>query len=113
MTEIKDLNTRVSFYEFRANAGPEPGETEAFTLYECWASVENIWMRDVERAKETGTLEDLTITIRDPRGYFLPQRKHYVGLNEGSYYGNRYNIKSVRPDLKNKEFITVIAGLVT
>ena len=111
MTEIKDLNTRVSFYEFRPNEGPMPGEDEAFTLYECWASVDSVWMRDIELAKSTGTLEDLTIKIRDPRGDFLPQKTHYIGIDERFYYGKRYNIKDVRPDLKNKEYIQVIAGL--
>ena len=111
MTEIKDLNTRIRFYEFRPKEGPLPGEKEAHTLYECWAEVENVWMRDIELAKSTGTLEDLTIKIRDPRGHFMPQKKNYVGIVDAPYEEQRYNIKAIRPDLKDKRFVTIIASV--
>lgn len=115
MTEIKDLNLRVSFYQMRPEEGPYPSEelVPGPTLYECWASVENVWMRDLELAKANGTLEDITVTIRDPRSEFIPKNIHHLSINEGVYFGKKFSIKGVRPDPKNKQFVTVIAGLVS
>lgn len=110
---FEKLNTRVSFYEFRANDGPEPGESEKYTLYSCWALVEKVWMRDLEQAKASGTLEDLTITIRDPMYDFTPTNKMYIGIDDRRYHGTRYNIKTVQPDMEDKRFMRVIAGAVT
>lgn len=110
---IGELNTRVTFFEFVPNAGPEPGEAEANLLYSCWASVDKVWMKDMEQAKTNGTLEDLTVIIRDPRGDYIPSNKHYLGIDDGRFFGNRYNIKTVQPDMRDKRFMTVIAGLVS
>ncbi|MGM9925600.1 MAG: head-tail adaptor protein [Bacillus sp. (in: firmicutes)] len=108
-----DLRTPVTFYEFAANEGPEPGESEKSVLYEAWAKIDEVWLKDLELAKSNGTLSDLTITIRDPQTDYIPDSKHYLSINAPEYQGNRYNIKHVRPDLQDKKFITIVAGLTS
>lgn len=104
---VSDLNTRVKFYEYVPKKGPLPGEVQERILYECWAFIERVRKRDLEQAKVNGTLEDLTITIRDPRSSYKPSNKHYVSINDDE----RYNIKSVQPNMPERTFITIIAEL--
>lgn len=111
--EIGELNTRVTFYEFAPSDGPEAGESEIRNLYSCWAAAEKVWMRDVEQAKANGTLEDVTLVIRDPRGDFIPSNHHYVGIDDGRFFGKRYNVKTIQPDMTDKRFMLVIAGLIS
>jgi hypothetical protein len=107
-----DLRTPITFYEFAPNEGPEPGESEKQVLYEAWAKIDSVWLKDMEAAKANGTLEDITITIRDPQSDFLPTNKHYIGVNDRNFFNKRYQIKSVQPDMQDKAFITIVAGLV-
>lgn len=111
--KISDLSTRVTFYEYAPSSGPEPGEEERMVLYKCWAKIDNVWLKDVELAKTNGTLEDLTITIRDPRRTYIPTNKHYVEINALEYKGKRYNVKHVQLDLQRKQFITIIAKVMS
>lgn len=108
-----DLRTPISFYEFAPKEGPEPGEDETRILYECFAEVQKVFLRDLEQAKSNGTLEDITVRIRDPYETFMPENKQYLGVNDRNYFNKRYDIKSVQPDTKNVGFIIVIAGLVS
>lgn len=108
-----DLRTPVTFYEFAPNEGPEAGEVEQKILFDAWAKVDKVWLRDLEQAKANGTLEDITILIRDPQEDYLPTNHHYIGINDRNYFGKRYQIKSVQPDLQDKQFITIIAGLIS
>lgn len=107
-----DLRTPISFYQYAPSSGPEPGEAETRILYECFGEVQKVWMRDLEQAKANGTLEDITVRIRDPYESFTPENKQYLGINDRNYFNKRYNIKSVQPDTKDVGFIVVIAGLV-
>lgn len=106
-----DLRTPVIFYAYAPNTGPEPGESEKEILYRSWAKIDTVWAKDLEQAKATGTVEDLTITIRDPQSSYRPSNKHYVEIDDVYYEGKRYNVKHVQPDLNNKDFIKIIAGL--
>jgi hypothetical protein len=108
-----ELRTRVTFYEFAADEGPLPGEKEKNILYETWAKIDEVWSKDIEQAKSNGTLSDLTITIRDPRGVFFPENKHYVQVHSPEYEHLRYNVKLAQPDLQNRDFIKVISGVST
>ncbi|MFD9626977.1 phage head-tail adapter protein, partial [Peribacillus muralis] len=65
---------------------------------------------DMEMAKSNGTLSDITITIRDPQADYIPTNKHILFI-DNDMYQERYNIKHVQPDLQNKEFIKIVAGL--
>ncbi|GGP17243.1 phage head completion protein [Oceanobacillus neutriphilus] len=109
---ISDLKTRVSFYKYIPKKGPEPGEDEKERLYDCWAKIDSVWLKDIELAKTNGTLEDLTIVMRDPRITYTPSNKHYIEIKDNAFKGKRYNVKSVQPDMQDKQFITVIAELV-
>jgi len=106
-----ELRTRVTFYEYEPNDGPMPGEKEKKILYETWAKIDTVWMKDLEVAKSNGTLSDLTITIRDPRGSYFPSNKHYVQVRSPEYEHLVYNIKQAQADLQNRDFLRVIAGV--
>ncbi|MCM3169016.1 head-tail adaptor protein [Peribacillus frigoritolerans] len=107
-----DLRIPITFYEYAANEGPEPGESEKKILYQPWAKIDNVWLKDLEVAKANGTLFDVTITIRDPQADYLPNNKHYLSIDAPEYRGKRFNVKHVQPDLQNKAFIKIVAGLV-
>jgi|SRR5690625_717641 len=107
-----ELRTPVVFYEYEPNKGPEPGEKAKKIIYQTWAKIDRVWLRDIEQAKANNTLSDLTITIRDPLGDYRPSNKHYLEIQAMDYEGSHYNIKSVQPDMQQKDFITIIAGLV-
>lgn len=106
-----DLCTPIMFYEYAANEGPEPGESEKNVLYQTWAAIDNVWLKDLEIAKANGTLADITIKIRDPQADYIPNNKHYLSIDAPEYHDKRFNVKHVQPDLQNRKFITIVAGL--
>lgn len=106
------FRNRVTFFEYEPNKGPMPGEKPKKILYECWAKVDEVWLKDLELAKSNGTLSDLTITIRDPGSEYMPRNKHYLSIKSDYYKGQKFNIKHVRPDIQNKEYIRIVAELV-
>lgn len=105
-----ELKNRVTFYEYVPNPGPEPDDFKKNPLYKTWAKVDEVWLKDLELAKSTGTESDLTITIRDPRG-FIPTNKHYISIDSPYYKGKKYNVKHVQPNLQDRRYIRVVAGL--
>jgi hypothetical protein len=111
--DIGDLRTWVIFYEYAPNDGPEPGEQKKQVLYECFARVDEVWSRDVEQAKANNTLSDLTITIRDPLGDYIPRNVHYLEIEALEYADRHYQIREVQPDLQNRQFTKVIAEVTT
>lgn len=106
-----DLRTPVTFYEYTENAGPMPGQKEKKELFKCMAKVDEIWLKDMELAKQNGTVSDVTIIIRDPIGSYVPTNKHYVSIDDPIYKDNRYNIKHVQPDVQDRRFINIIGGI--
>lgn len=108
-----ELRTPVIFYEYQENDGPEPGEKEKEILFECFAKVDEMWLKDLEIAKQNGTTSDVTIIIRDPMRDYIPTNKHYLSIDDPIYEDNRYNIKHVQPDVQDRNFINVVAELVT
>ncbi|MEV5038860.1 head-tail adaptor protein [Peribacillus frigoritolerans] len=107
-----DLRTPITFYEYAPNKGPEPGESEKEILHQALAKVDHVWLKDMEVAKSNGTLSDVTITIRDPQADYSPTNKHVLSIDDARYRDKRYNIKHVQPELQNKDFIKIVAGLV-
>jgi len=93
--------------------GPEAGEEESGVVYECWAGIDTVWQRDFEQAKANGTLEDITVFIRDTRGTFVPTDKHSVIVLDSLYTGKLFNVKAVQPDLKDKRFITMVLQVIS
>lgn len=61
-----DLNTPVTFFEFKPSDGPEPGDEEKETLYDCTALVYDPSIKDRDLLNGIGTKEAVTIKIRDP-----------------------------------------------
>ncbi|KHE73157.1 head-tail adaptor protein [Halobacillus sp. BBL2006] len=108
-----ELRTPVAFYKFVPKEGPEPGQQEKETIYQCWAKIDEVWMRDLEQAKANGTLSDITIVIRDPHEDFTPSNKHFISIDARGYEGQRYNVKSVQPNLQDPRFMNVIAEVVS
>ncbi|MGY3716782.1 phage head-tail adapter protein [Sutcliffiella cohnii] len=106
-----DLRVPVTFYEYAPNEGPEPGEKQEKVLYECFAKIDNVWMKDLEQAKTNGTVEDITITIRDPLDDYIPSNKHFISVDARGYRGKQFNIKSNFPDPQDNAFIKVVGGI--
>lgn len=109
---LSDLNTRVTFYEYRpVKDNPYPDEKEYAELYQCWAKVDRVWLRDLEQAKSNGTISDVTLTLRDPMQEFIPTNKHFIKIDAFDYEHLVYNVTSSQPDLQSRDFITIIAQL--
>ncbi|MDX8288838.1 phage head-tail adapter protein [Metabacillus indicus] len=106
-----DLRTPVIFYGYKPNEGPMPGETEDRIIFNAWAKIDQVWMKDLELAKSNGTLSDVTITIRDPQGEVNLSNLHYLEIDAPEYEKKRYNIKQVQPNMQDKRFIDIVAGL--
>lgn len=109
--DIGDLRTWINFYEYQPNPGPEPGERVKKQIYGCFAKVDEVYFRDLEEAKANGTLSDLTFTIRDTNGEYIPSNQHHIEVEAPEYSGRHYNIKEVQPDLQNRQFTKIIAGV--
>lgn len=110
MRSLNELTTRIQIHGMMPNDGPEAGEEVSGVVYECWAGVDNVWMKDHEQAKANGTLEDLNLFIRDTRGTFIPTNTHAISILNPLYEGKMYDVKSVQPDMKDRRFITIVAG---
>lgn len=107
-----ELRTLVRFYEFVPNDGPEPGEKYSKELYRAYAKIEEVYSKDAELAKANGTLSDLTISILDPHGEYIPLPQHYLEVTVAEYHERVYAIKEAQPDPQKRDFIKIIAGVV-
>jgi len=107
-----DLRTPVKFFEYRPKKdSPYPDEYEHAFLFECMAKVDRVWLKDLETAKANNTVSDVTITIRDTHGEYIPTNKHYLKIETKEYEDFVYNITSTQPDLQNRDFVTIIGSL--
>jgi hypothetical protein len=104
-----DFDTPVTFYEFEGKNGPLPGQEEKKVLFECLAKIDGVWLKDLELAKQNGTLSEITIIIRNPIGSYVPTNKHFLSVDEGVYKNGHYNIKHVQPDVQDHNFINIVA----
>ncbi|OHR51742.1 head-tail adaptor protein [Staphylococcus sp. HMSC056D08] len=108
----KKLNTKVHFYRYVENEGPEAGQKRQEKLYSCWAYVPQWKMIELQDAIANGTEHDVKIFIRDTRGQYIPHEEtDYVEV-ESSYITNDLNIKLVQPDVENESFLMILAGSV-
>lgn len=106
-----ELRTPIRFYEAKPNKGPLPGEFIEKTLYRCMCKVDRVWLKDLELAKSNGTLSDITITIRDPQDDYRPTNRHYLEIEDRDYEGLVYNIVTAQPNLQDRRFIDIVAGV--
>lgn len=105
-----ELRTRVTFYELIPSKSPLPdAEDEKKILYSCWAKVESVWSKDIEVAKGQGTLSDLTISIHDTKGEFIPDNTQLIEVEAPEYAKKVFNAKEVMPDLQNRGFVKIVA----
>lgn len=107
-----DFKTPITFYEYEEKEGPLPGQQKKKILFECLAKVDSVWLKDMERAKQNGTLSEVTIIIRDPIGSYVPANKHFVEIKD-ELYPDHYNINHVQPDVQDRSFINIVGKLVT
>ncbi|MBZ5203201.1 phage head closure protein [Planomicrobium chinense] len=112
MSNVNQLNTRIQIIGMKASEGPEVGEEIEQVVHECWARIDTVRFRDMEQAKANNTLSDINFTIRDTRRGFIPTNKHSINVLDPMYENRLYNIKSVQPNMTDKRFVTLIAGLV-
>lgn len=108
-----ELRTPATFYIYGPAPGPYPGEDEIQIAYECFVRVDEVFKSQLEQAKANNTLNDVTLTMRDPLETFMPEEKHYVAINHRGYIGKKFDVKKVQPDSKNFGYLTVIASAVT
>lgn len=106
-----DINTPVKFLGARPKPGPYPGQTVEVELARSWASVDEIWAKDIELAKSTGTLSDVTIYIRNPFGGYMPDTRDYFELDVQGYHGKQFAIADVKPDLRDKRLVRIVGRL--
>lgn len=107
-----ELRTPVTFYEYRPKKdSPFPDEYEYAELYSCWAKVDRVWLKDLEKAKQNNTVSDVTLTIRDPGIDYIPSNKHFLMIDAPEYKDFVYNITSSQPDLQHRDFVTIVAKL--
>ena len=107
-----DFRTPVIFYEYEEKSGPTPGQKQKKSLFKCLAKVDGVWLKDLERAKQNGTLSEVTIKIRDPIGSYVPSNKHFVEIND-PLYPEPYNIKHVQPDVQDRSVINIVGKLTS
>ncbi|GGG87726.1 MULTISPECIES: head-tail adaptor protein [Staphylococcus] len=108
----KKLNTRVHFYTYQENTGPEAGIKRKDKLYSCWAYVPQWKMTELQQAISNGTEHDVKIFMRETHGQYIPNEKHYVEI-ESPYVHQDLNIKLVQPDVENEQFLMLTAGVVS
>lgn len=108
-----ELNTPVSFFEFKPSDGPEPGEEEKKELYSCTCLVYNPSSKDRDILQSKGTKEAVTIKIRDPYTDYLPSNKHKVILDDFRYKDKVWDIVDHAPDIENNDFVKIILGITS
>ncbi len=108
-----ELNTPVSFFEFKPSDGPEPGEEEKKELYNCTCLVYNPSSKDRDILSGKGTKEAVTIKIRDPYMDYLPSNKHKVILDDFRYKDKVWDIVDHAPDIENNDFVKIILGITS
>lgn len=108
-----ELNTPVSFFEFKPSDGPEPGEEEKEELYNCTCLVYNPSSKDRDILQSKGTKEAVTIKIRDPYTDYLPSNKHKVVLDDFRFKDKVWDIVDHAPDIENNDFVKIILGITS
>lgn len=110
---IGDLKTPVSFFAYKPNDGPDPGEVEKEKLYFCTALVYNPSMKDMAILDAKGTKNGVTIKIRDPHTSYIPDNQHKVEILDFRYQNADkvyavWEIVDVALDFEDNRFIKLI-----
>lgn len=105
-----DLNTPVTFFEFKPSNGPEPGDEQEKELYVCTALVYNPSMKDRDIL---GTKEGVAIKIRDPHQSYIPTNKHKVKIQDFRYENKTWEIVDVSLDLETNSIVKIVLELIS
>ena len=111
-TNSGDLKTPVAFFDFQASDGPEPDETKILLLHTCYAEIYSPSMKDLELLKSKETKQAITINIRDTKGEYIPNIKHFVEVDDYRYRGLTWNVISVTYDMTDNSFIKLVLGVI-
>lgn len=76
-------------------------------LYSCYACIQDARESDMQTSLTTSSQFIKTIIIRDPRGDYKPNNKHYV-----IHDGEKYQIKYVKKDYQDKSYVRVYCEVV-
>lgn len=108
------LNHRVHFFgKHEADAFMPSTQSSQVELFSCYASVDNVFLKDIELAKSNNSLNDVTVIIRDTQGEFIPDNEMRFKI-EGKNFGlKEYEVKSVQPFFKDGRYIAVIGSDIT
>ena len=113
MRNFNKLKIRIGFINTLSRVGGKPGkEYSEDTLFNCWASIENVWLKDIQQAKANNTETDLTITIRDPLNTFEIKKTHAVKILNGRFKDKIYDISLIQNDFQDSRFVTLICKQV-
>ena len=104
-----DLRTPVTFYEQTPNDDGEPGNMPTVAVFDAWAQVYGASEKDRTYLSTNDKSEAVTIKIRDPGAEFVPRADtQTVSIDDYRYQNKDWNIKNVRPDFENNEFIVIV-----
>ena len=113
MRNFNKLKTRIGFINTLSRVGGKPGKTyQENVLYSCWASIENVWLKDLQHAKTTNSESDLTITIRDPLKTFEVKKQHAIKILNGQYKDKIFDISLVQRDYQDSHYVILICKQV-
>lgn len=105
MRNFNKLKIRIGFINTLSRVGGKPGkEYSEDTLFNCWASIENVWLKDIQQAKANNTETDLTITIRDPLNTFEIKNSCSKILN-GRFKDKIYDISLIQKIFKIQDLL--------
>ena len=109
-----ELRTPVSFYAYKPNNGPDPGEDELEKIFQCFCEVYASSSKDLAiiASKNIATSNTATVRIRDSFGEFYPVTENYAELHDYRFKDIRWNVVDVRPDLVENDFITVVLAVI-
>lgn len=116
-----ELRTPVSFYAYKPNDGPNPGEDELEKIFQCFCEAYSVSQKDIEilttgrdelKLTHVNTKNAITIRIRDSFGEFYPSAENYAELHDYRFKDIRFNVVDVRPDLVENDFITVLLAVI-
>ena len=112
-----NLNTPVTFFGYVPSDGPDPGEEQKETLYQCTALVYSPSMKDNEILNSHNTKEGVTIKIRDPHTDYIPDNKHKAVIDDYRYNKKNdekvWEIINVSYDFEDNSFVKIILGVVS
>lgn len=105
-----NLRTSVKFYKSGVDGSLHGRDKPLELLFSSLGEVYNPSMKDLEIMRSHGVKQGLTIRIRDPLKSYQPSNKHFVKIDDERYSDINWNIKDIRPDFYNRDFIVILVS---